>query len=185
MSILLHGLLPIDQQVTQLVQSYQPGWLTVFERAFGVLSAPELYVPLIVLFIVWHYRSSWRRSVPVLLVVAGNILTPAMKLLFGRPRPGAASVHVLWHFTGYSFPSGHALGAVLFTAAVLLFFWSHIRPEHRWVAYVVAAVWILLVGYCRVYLGAHWLSDVVAGYLIAGLWLLGIRVFAWRYLTAR
>lgn len=115
--------------------------------------------------------SRGRYAVLVIAAVAGGwILSPVLKALFDRDRPQV----VEWrtpHAGQASFPSGHALmGMVLY--AVLAFI-LHRVGGRRWVsliAFVAAALLVALIGVTRVYLGVHYPSDVLAGYVVGFAW---------------
>jgi undecaprenyl-diphosphatase len=113
-----------------------------------------------------------RRAEAVFIVfalVGTLVLNDGLKLLFQRPRPGfdwAAA----WPETG--FPSGHSMNSLVVYVAIAVVIW---RLEGRRAGVAAAVLAMLLtvsVGVSRVYLGAHWLTDVVGGYLAAALWLL-------------
>lgn len=106
-------------------------------------------------------------------VGVGYAVTHLLKYLSGRPRPNTTLVQVLTQARFESFPSGHVtffieyFGFLFFLAYVLL------RRGHlRRGALVALGLLIALVGVSRVYLGAHWPSDVVGAYLAGGAWLL-------------
>jgi undecaprenyl-diphosphatase len=170
--MLFNGPWLIDLSVSHFVQSYQPGWLTLFFKMVSFISAPGFYLVVavpVVLFIFFR-RYRWPAIVAALILL-GNVLTPVIKIFIGRPRPSADLVHVYLHYATSSFPSGHALGAVLLVGAI----WWLATPPHnlrpRWPVYLGVFLFIMLVGYDRIYLGVHWPSDVLAGYLIGLLWL--------------
>ncbi|MEW2140289.1 phosphatase PAP2 family protein [Streptomyces sp. NPDC005409] len=117
----------------------------------------------------------WRRGdreralrVAVATVVA-TVVQQGLKALVGRERPVWSDPVDSAHYAAY--PSGHALTATVVCGLLL---WLLPRPAPAWapVAWAVAAVSVLGVGFTRIYLGVHWLSDVVAG------WLLGVTVVA-------
>ena len=109
-----------------------------------------------------------------LLVVAvpgGLVLNALVKLAFERARP--AFDHPLVHLSTFSFPSGHAAGATVWWGFVLVLWWSRERGVAARVAgTIVAVVFVLLTALSRVYLGAHYPSDVLAGIVEGALWLL-------------
>ena len=96
----------------------------------------------------------------VLAVVTSEVLIGSLKLLYERPRPLGALVET----SGYSFPSGHAIaGAVTAVGLVLVL----LPPGRaRWAWELRAAAFATAMSLSRAYLGAHWLSDVVAGGLL-------------------
>jgi undecaprenyl-diphosphatase len=106
-------------------------------------------------------------------VAGGELVNRLVKWLVGRPRPSAPLVRVSAHWARESFPSGHVTFYVCFFG--FLFFVAYgvlkKRTTTRRTALVVAALPVPLIGASRVYLGAHWTSDVLGAYLLSGLWL--------------
>jgi undecaprenyl-diphosphatase len=129
-----------------------------------------------------------QRRLAVYLLVTGVgalILDPSLKLLVGRIRP-AVDVPVA-SAPGNSFPSGHALGATVAYGALLLIFLPVASRRLRALAIWVFAAIVVLVGFTRVALGVHYVSDVVAGWLLGLAWL-GVTAYAfrlWRRETGR
>ncbi|MCP4603714.1 MAG: phosphatase PAP2 family protein [Proteobacteria bacterium] len=111
----------------------------------------------------------------ILLGLSTLFLQAGLKIAFGRPRPE------LWmgpiHHTSFAFPSGHALSSATFfalTARGMIKLWPHLKIP----AVILAVVMPLYVGFGRLYLGVHWPSDVLAGWVLGGMqtWL-AIRLF--------
>ena len=114
----------------------------------------------------------WRRALIVLSASLGGwFLNAALKQLFQRPRPDV--VPHLREAMSLSFPSGHALqsAAVYLTLGVLMMRFAH-RPITKVYCMVVAATATVLVGLSRVYIGVHYPTDVLAGWLIGLSWAL-------------
>ena len=104
-------------------------------------------------------------------VVGGAILNPALKEVYRRARP--SGIDWLGTAHGYSFPSGHAMGATLLfgsLAYVIYFSIDHSR-RLRVLAVTLCGLLTLVIGMSRVYLGVHYLSDVVAGFAAGLCWL--------------
>jgi len=116
----------------------------------------------------------------LLLVAVGafSLVGRELKLLVDRPRPSLDIVHVLDTEISSSFPSGHAIFALAFFGTLFYFLGIYIaRPILRRTAQAGMVVLVLLIGMSRVYLGVHWPSDVVGGYLVGGLILTLIILF--------
>ncbi len=113
-----------------------------------------------------------RRAAPVFfiaLVLAGNsAIVNIIKVLVDRARP---NVSVLTGFTGRSFPSGHSAAAAACYGAVALVMSMRWSPPRRAIAFGGAAAIAVNVACSRVFLGVHWLSDVIAGLAIGWAWL--------------
>lgn len=99
-------------------------------------------------------------------IAAGSSLSPVIKPLVKRARP---LPYGQMHPT-YSFPSGHSLSSMVFFG-LLAWVGGRLEPKLRWFYYVLAGGMILWVGLSRVYLGAHWPTDVLGGYVIGLLFL--------------
>ncbi len=95
----------------------------------------------------------------------GILLNVALKEIVERPRPTAERVQVLTDTWGTSFPSGHAMASAILYGFLATMAWVFIRGRKRRATATLALVLTaVLVGLSRVYLGAHWLSDVVGGW---------------------
>jgi undecaprenyl-diphosphatase len=112
----------------------------------------------------------------LLLSVAGaGILVWLVKVLVRRPRPAGPDVHVLERVNGFSFPSGHVVSYVaLFGFLAYLVVIKARSPVLHWGVVSLCLALLVLIGPSRIYLGAHWTSDVFGGYLLGGLWLSGV-----------
>lgn len=114
-------------------------------------------------------KSYYQEAKFFLLACFGHpILADGMKLLYGKPRPK------LWtHLVeagSFSFPSGHAIGAVIVYGFIAFLLSGH-YPKFSRLIYSLVFILIVLIGFSRLYLGVHWPTDVMAGYGIGFLWL--------------
>ncbi|MEU5432604.1 phosphatase PAP2 family protein [Streptomyces sp. NPDC020719] len=101
----------------------------------------------------------------------GQAVRHGLMAAIARPRPSVADWATHTHPSGYSFPSGHATTAALTAGLVAAAVLSRSRSTGARLAVALVLVWGAAVGLSRVYLGVHWLSDVVAGWLFAAAWL--------------
>ncbi|MFC9432263.1 phosphatase PAP2 family protein [Nocardia sp. NPDC057030] len=130
------------------------------------------------------WRRFWPDAVTVAIATAGaGVLVTAGKHLVGRARPPAAD-HLV-NETNQSFPSGHSLGSIVVLGVVVAIAFTHVRASALRVALpLAAAVLVVAIGWSRLYLGVHWPTDILAGWLIGGLWL-AICLIAVRRLATR
>jgi undecaprenyl-diphosphatase len=125
-------------------------------------------------FFAW--RRWWRGAVLLVVSMAGaGLLDLALKLTFHRKRPSAFFDYPLPR--SYSFPSGHALFSLCFFATVAGLLSPRLPRQgvQRPLVWTVAALCVLLIGTSRVYLGVHYPSDVVAGYIAGLVWVAIVR----------
>ncbi|MFD6225418.1 phosphatase PAP2 family protein [Streptomyces sp. NPDC060232] len=114
-------------------------------------------------FLLW-WRGDQERALRVALAtVAASVVQQGLKAAVGRERPVWSDPVDSAHYAAY--PSGHALTAAVVCGMML---WLIPRPSPGWAAaaWAAAAVSVLGVGFTRLYLGVHWFSDVLAGWLL-------------------
>jgi len=111
-----------------------------------------------------------RYSVLLLGTMAGDaILVVIFKNLIMSPRP----VNEIVANIGYSFPSGHVTGSVVFFGVLTYFAWKHsVSPKVKASTAGFYVAITAVVGFDRIYLNVHWLSDVIGGVFLGGFWLL-------------
>lgn len=118
-----------------------------------------------------YTRHEWRRLVTVFVCMAGGMtLNVLMKLAFHRARP--VLEHPLLTLSSYSFPSGHVAASTLFYGLCVAGVYTRTRrPLWRGLALLVSIVAVSLVALSRMYLGVHYLSDVMAAAVEGCAWL--------------
>lgn len=142
-------------------------WLVDALEVGEVLTSPWLLRVVVVAVAVWLWRNGARRLAAwaVTTLVVGGLLGALLKVLVARGRPGFDDPVAFSN--GYSFPSGHALNSLLAAGILLLVFLPVCTPAGRVLAYAGAATLVLFTGYDRLGLGVHYVSDVVAGWVVA------------------
>lgn len=121
------------------------------------------------------FRKKWLEAVFVVATLSSGILAGVLKALVGRPRPPGFLLtpsDIFQGFNQYAYPSGHVLFFVVFFGFLAFLAWMHLTGRVRWIIIAVCSCLIVLIGPSRVYLGEHWVSDVIGSYLIGTFWLI-------------
>ncbi len=150
-----HGLIaksPFLAEVLRLVGRGTEPW---------VLRAVALGIAIVL------FRRGWRRVALWLVVTMaiGGVLGLVLKSLVARARPTFTDPFTV--AGGYSFPSGHALNSLLFAGCLVVLWYPRLRGGARLAAWVATIAFTLLVGIDRIGLGVHYVSDVIAGWVVA------------------
>jgi FMN phosphatase YigB (HAD superfamily)/membrane-associated phospholipid phosphatase len=163
----------LDARVNAIVEAHRTAALTTFFTGYtGLGQWLVLTAATVAVLAALAWRARRREAVFLLIVMAVSpLLEQALKHLFERVRPSAESA--VLSVNGYAFPSGHAMSSATFALALAVIAWP---TRWRWSAAGFAATFALLMGLSRVYLGVHWLTDVLAG------WVLAVAVVAATYL---
>ena len=164
---LKNGAVAVDALVFEWMQHHRCHALDVGLRDLSALTGP--WTILLWAFLAALAALSIKRYLVAFQLLVGtalgNVLIEPLKSLAGRARPVPA-VAIVTH--GFSFPSGHAVASTIFLT--LLYFLFARRSRYTLAYLVMAIIADVAVDLSRVYLGAHWLSDVLAGDLFGGAW---------------
>lgn len=182
-----HPILPIDVAITREFQENPSPWLKI---TMIVVSYPGSSLLLLLLIIAtavifWVVGLHLEALFVIGLSAVSEGLNVLLKTLIARPRPGTTHlVEVIQAAMGQSFPSGHVMSYIaywglLFSFGMIVF---HGKSWWRILLLVISALFVVLVGPSRIYLGVHWPTDVLGSYLIGGT-LLGMTL--WIYLQLK
>jgi membrane-associated phospholipid phosphatase len=170
-----HQRLAFDAPVLGWLHSLVTPFLTAL--ALTLTNLGSVYVLLaallVISFFLW-FRS--RRSAIFLLVsfCGAAALDVIGKALFARTRPELFTQLIPEH--DFSFPSGHTMGATAFFLA-LYFLSRQMFPRWQWFVASVGCLLTLGIGVSRLYLQVHYPSDVLAGWLLSAVWVLGVNLW--------
>jgi membrane-associated phospholipid phosphatase len=182
-------IVPVDVAITQEFQENQSPWLKDLMIAVSFLGSNWLIFGALILLTVLVFWIIGLRLEALLIAIqsiVSSLLNGLIKVLVGRPRPAEPLVDVILRASGQSFPSGHVMSYVAFFGLIFSLCLILFRRDRWWnyVLLIISGLFVVLVGPSRIYLGDHWASDVLGGYLFGGL-LLGISLWIYIRLKAR
>lgn len=162
---LLHA---VDAAIFNFFYQLRDPFLTYLMFGITLLGNQILVCVFVLVFLFLIIKKHGREATLFLIILAVSVIANLVfKLVIGRARPDIAPLLVE---NTYSFPSGHAMNSFVFYSALVLYFY---RFSHSFLKTLVLGICsgflILLIGTSRIYLGVHYFSDVIAGYL-AGFW---------------
>lgn len=155
-----------DQTIQSGLRGRLPAGLTSFFKAITIFGNTSTQIGLVALAVVLFWLKQWKAE--SLLMLGNGLVTSlaivGLKEVYQRPRP------ILPHLaeaSGYSFPSGHALGAMVIFGSLFIIAWQRLPKSALKNGLLgLLATLIVLVGVSRIYLGVHYPSDVLAGFLV-------------------
>lgn len=161
-----------DNTITSFIQGLESPTLTSIMKFFTFIGAgfPVIFLSLIVLFFLYKVLHHRRELILFLWVVIGSaLLNETLKFIFHRARP---TLHRIVNANGFSFPSGHSMAAFSLYGVLAFLLWRHIPSSFgRGILILLSTLMIMAIGTSRIYLGVHYPSDVLGGFLASCCWL--------------
>lgn len=160
-----------DEQVLQWINSYSTPWLDAFMAGLTELGGfiGVLLITAGIVAVAW--RRGWRQgALMVAIGVSGAaLLNILLKAFFQRDRPE------LWERivteNSYSFPSGHAMASSALAISLILLLWP---TKWRWLVTGLSLAFMGLIAFTRMYLGVHYPTDILAGWLVSMAWVAAV-----------
>ena len=147
--------------------------LTTFMKLATKLSNPEVMIVIAIISILFCTKliKNKKLSLGIILNLAGiTIINQILKFIFRRERPTG---YRLIEMSGYSFPSGHAMASLAFYGLLIYITKRLVKNKYLKILLITLNIAIIiLIGVSRIYLGVHYLSDVLTGYSISIIYLL-------------
>lgn len=147
--------------------------LTTFMKLATKLSNPEVMVviAIISIMICIKFIKNKKLSLGIILNLVGiTLINQMLKFIFKRERPTG---YRLIEMSGYSFPSGHAMASLAFYGLLIYIIKRLVKNKYLKILLIIINIAIIiLIGVSRIYLGVHYLSDVLTGYSISIIYLL-------------
>lgn len=159
-TLLNQGQFTFDEHAFKVLKNWEsPGLTTFFKTITLFASAPVLIFFCLLIFIFIKKRTYF--YLVGLNLINTVILNTALKVLFRRERP----IESIIEESGYSFPSGHSMASLAFYGFLIyLLYKSSIQKKLKILLITILGIIIMLIGTSRIYLGVHYLSDVLAGF---------------------
>ena len=180
-------LLSPDVAVSEDIQNSGTNFLPFMEFVsfFGTPGAAA--VSIVVSSLVFSFFAYRQEAFFILFAFFADAFNSILKIIVGRPRPTVGLVNIYDTGTGPSFPSGHVVHYVVFFGFlfVTMFYAQRFPVWLRTFISIFSLLLVLSVSVSRVYLGAHWMTDVIGGYLIGSAFLGILLYFYMRDKTAR
>lgn len=158
-----------DNSIYNLISSFTCEELTSFFK-FITNFASFTYITVFILLIFIFIKNKWTGILIMINSINGVIINKILKSIFVRPRP---DVLKLIKQGGYSFPSGHAMASMIFYGLLIyLIYKSDINKKLKYISITFLSILIFLIGISRIYLGVHYASDILSGYLVSLIYLI-------------
>jgi undecaprenyl-diphosphatase len=112
------------------------------------------------------FSQKWRSlSYFLLAIISSALICRMAKIIFQRPRPHVWEL--LYTPSDYSFPSGHAMSSMTLAIALIIISW---QTSWRWLTLLTGGIYVLFIGWTRLYLGVHYPTDVLGGWMLSISW---------------
>lgn len=157
------------------VTIYNCDFMKYFSIAMSQLSSATVLI-LITILLCIDLKDKKVSYLVIINLLFSVVLNQFLKNIFVRERPFDL---MIIDETGYSFPSGHSMISFAFYGYIIyLIYKGYLKTNHKYIASILITILIFLVGCSRVYLGVHYASDVLGGFVISGLYLILYIIFS-------
>jgi undecaprenyl-diphosphatase len=181
--------LHMDETILRAMERMGAPWLDNLALEVTALGARVVVwmVVLIASVFLWSSRHHYSAALLWVSMIGAGFVNAALKVSFNRPRPDVFPWRTQ-HVGLASFPSGHAMTSIV-VYGTLAFLIARLAPTRllRRLTWALAILVILLIGWSRLYLGVHYPSDVLAGFVMGAAWavICGLGIEAVRYFRSR
>ena len=153
-----------DNLVYDFLISLKSTYLTSIMRVITALSNVQIMIGLAIILLLCLI---WKRKESIYIIVTlgcSTIINLIFKNIIARERPDHLR---LIEETGYSFPSGHAMGSMAFYGSLIVIIKnSKLAKKYKYIINILLGLLIFLIGISRIYLGVHYPSDIIGGWFI-------------------
>ncbi|APH04726.1 phosphatase PAP2 family protein [Bacillus weihaiensis] len=162
-----------DVKTTLFFEDHRTPFLTEFFLFITDLGSIKYILPICIIFTIFFLYKRMVIEATLLMIMFFSVryLNILLKNIFVRNRPNFDAVYEAVH---YSFPSGHAMNSIATYGFLFILLTLSINVSRAWrgLSIVIVCIFIGLIGMSRIYLGVHYVTDIVAGFCAGGIWLL-------------
>lgn len=150
-----------DSFIYNLIIKLQSNNMTHVVKFITNLANPLTLIFLTIVLILINFKNIYKYLIPINLIF-GTIMNNIIKIIIKRPRP--IDINLITE-RGFSFPSGHAMLSIMFYGYLAYLITKKVDKKYHLPIYITTSIIILLIGISRIYLGVHFASDIIGGYL--------------------
>lgn len=155
-----------DNSVYNIISKLICSPMTFIMKGLTYLGSAYALITITILLILFC-KNKYNFGINLVVIFLLNIV---IKNIVGRPRPIG---HNLITEGGYSFPSGHSMISMAVYGFLIYYIYKNVNNKlWKWILIIILSLLILIIGFSRIYLGVHYASDVLAGFLLALIWLI-------------
>ena len=178
------ALVRLDTFVQRWIEAHGTEWGEKIFLLVSDIGAPVLVAMVVGVALWFAWRRDWYRTLALTLTTGGGVaLSTVLKSVFHRGRPETATEFITRQ--SWSFPSGHAMNSIIGYGFLVVLLLEHATGRGRRIGILIgAAILIGAIGFSRVYLGVHYMSDVAGGWIAGAAWLI-VCVIGYRYAAGR
>lgn len=164
-----HLIWEFDTKVSVLIQQYQADWLDKLMLAisfFGEL--PYSLLSVVLVAYIFYWKKYKREAFFIASTLFSGLIILGVKNLIDRPRPTSFYVRLVEVYRFQSYPSGHTLSYVLFFGFLIILM-NHLKgipKATKNIVTIISVFLVVMVAPSRIYLGAHWFTDTLGGFLL-------------------
>jgi len=178
-----HPILPFDIKASLWVQKLQSSWMDKIMLAisfFGEL--PYSLLSVLVVAAIFYWQKFRREAFYISMVLFSGLIILGVKNIINRPRPTTFYVRLVEVNRFQSYPSGHVLSYVLFFGFLIILMRTlkQIPQTTRNIITYISVFLVIMIAPSRIYLGAHWLTDTIGGFLLGIICLFPLCYFYFR-----
>ncbi len=162
-----------DLPISNVIQRLESPVLTNLMEIFTFIGSSTMVITISITFMIFlffFFKYRYELIFFAISIIGSSIINVVLKNIIQRERPTS---HRIIDALGFSFPSGHSMAAFTLYVTLAYMLWKHADTNFlKLIITIGSTLIILLIGISRIYLGVHYPSDVIGGYITSVFWLL-------------